>query len=1306
MSDTSTAQAAGKPLNLADAFSMGVDGAGPKPPATTAGETAPVMPRANVPTPQPPEPGAPQQEQGFFSKAWDVTKGLATGLIRSPGQAVGGVMDAAQDLATVPLTAGRAKTLALPYQPGGMGDYMITQNMSHRASMADILSARKYLGDFGNNSVNQATANIASLVIGGEALAGTKAFQMLPKMVRGATAFGAATGLLQGADHADERLVNSLQALGVHSEFTDWLASNPKDESALEARFKNAVDGTIGGAVGDMVFKGARYAYKLAKGAPDAAAALKEATKAADAVVPDAAKPSEMQTQAVSGRASFTSNPASIAMEHTAEMSSIDADATKAFAAKHGRPDPAMADTAAEAQRLSAAGTPANPREVVFQVKAAGTSSDGWRTVGKMDKEDLQRFYDEAGKYTGLAHTALDVTEANAPEVFQGIGQIKLSTFNSPDDVAPFMRAILDSSPKMDRPMSDVDLNKQVAVAAAHMGLDKNATGAFLQNFANEASRLPQAVGIARANWQGMVEAVNHNAGRGVSSLNEDELRYALDTVFTARSWGAHILDIKAGLGRGLRAWQLPAINPDSYFQQFGSEEAFKGGSGILPEGQDAAGMLPPLPRNLKELDNFYKLWNAAGDDMASRAALLQGKNIIPAPGWYVRNSLANFYVGSLLAGKAIVKGFTMPAFLGAMQTVERVSGAALMAINPMVDATSRQDAGAIAKATAQSYFQTIGDFASAFRYSIQSTRNGGQTVIGGGYSAKDAAARTGPITQEMLDASQKPGDLRYQLGNAINVWPRAVFSIIGGHDELTKRLSYLGRIRMQSMVYGLRNGMKGQDLDDFVRGSLQDAVDPSTQAATYPDVLNEAARTSNMNRAQGPAVTALNFLNQSRRAVPELRYILPVLDVPASGLGEALRRLPGVSYAFQETRDDLLGNSGSIRQAEAYGRWITGATLLGTGFGMARSGLITGAGPERPSDKQAWMNMGFQPYSIKNPITGNWVSYKDWEPLGTILGIMGTAFDHSVHHAEDDQTHSAILASIAALAEYSKEKAAMQGVSNLLNFGDPDTSSSYFERLAGATASGFVPAFVRYMRNATDENLRSTKEGWWTQVLNSIPGASQSLPPLRNFLGEPVHTPNDATNLYGLLPMTFASAHHTGQDPVTDELHKIYELTGYVPPMAHPQELSRGTYDPQQIHLEDGQQMFDRFVANRMLPNPYLDGKDTHGALQTLFASDEYKSAVYGSPARAVDAVGDPSKLRMVANVFGIANKYSRAKLASESDIARKYIAVGEAKSDSPDLLRTYSADDLVKTPTLFHALGIPIDAYEDKAKAGGDEQ
>lgn len=1260
--------------------------------APAEGAVAPSQEPTPEATPSPIQPGAKQAPEGLWTRIVNTVTGtdpvkaaaaVGAGVARGAGQALGGALDAEEDLIK-PLTGAVSSVMGDNPKLGDMAahaittlsgapfaPYLLTQTLGHSGTFADQLSMRETLGKVGYSEVNQAVANMAAVTLG--AFTGSSELLLaksLPSIARGALSFGASEGIIGSSDPTTARFTSAIGALGVHTEFTDWLGSDDANTGRLETRFKNALDGVVSGAAFDVAFKSAKYVWSALRGLPKPAieAAQQEALAAVHEAAPEA-KSNDIVTAKVSGRAS-----------------------------PNGEPHP---DTG---EPTGATGAPADANKVSFTARPTGSPPGEARVVGTMDKGDLERFYKSADYYSGHPDE-IDVTETSAPDLHVGIGQIKPSLIQSPDDVAPFLRALLDDAKPIARPMFDKELNLQVAHGAAALGLDQTTFQAFAQNFAKEAGQLPQAVGIVRAQWTALARKISQNASRGVDGLEGPELEEHLNDVLSARSWGAHILDIKAGIGRGLRAWQLPAVNAENYRKElFGTAK----GLADLPGGIADNGGMPPLPRNLSELKDFYDLWDAAGTDAGAQADLLQGVNILPTPGYYLRSSIPNFFTGSILAGKAIVKGFLMPGFLGMVQTMERTTAAGMMGMNPMLSAADRETFRAIAGSTPQAYFQTIGDMMSAVRFMGQSIAKGGRTIIGGGYSAFDANQRVGPITDAMLRAANSAPDWRYSLGNLINVWPRAVFSLVGGHDELTKRLSYYGEVRLAALVEGSQNNLSGQALQDFTKQRLADSVDAAGQA-TNEGFLNKAARTTMIHQPEGPMAGVINAVNRARNVVPELRLIMPVFTVPTNAIGEAIRRIPILSYAFKNTREELLGNRGKIAQAEAYGRWLTGGATLGVGFSLARNSQLTGHGPERAADREVWLRT-HQPYSIKVPGIG-WVSYKEWEPLGAILGIIGTTYDKTVFHAEDS-VKDYVIGAVAGLAEYMKERSALQGLSDVLDFGgnpltDPRTQ---FERLIGGIASGFVPAFVRYTRNIMDPIQRQQPEGppgsslpetlgisAWNHILNSIPGASQTLDPVRNSLGEPIHIPQD-TIAENVLPITIAPVSADTADDVIKELDHVYQVSGYAGGITHPSELGHGYFDPRTVTLEDGRSVYDHFIRNRMLANEDSEGLNVRDQLGQLFQSPDYKAAAYGSPDHAEDFLGNESKLNMIAKVFQQANTFAKQRMAQESPIARQLMAITDAKRASPDLLRQYDVKTLSDGPGIFKALGIDLSEYEDK--------
>ena len=78
--------------------------------------------------------------------------------------------------------------------------------------------------------------------------------------------------------------------------------------------------------------------------------------------------------------------------------------------------------------------------------------------------------------------------------------------------------------------------------------------------------------------------------------------------------------------------------------------------------------------------------------------------------------------------------------------------------------------------------------------------------------------------------------------------------------------------------------------------------------------------------------------------------------------------------------------------KSEYLGRQLMGFSVA-YGAGMwALEGNLTGNGPQDAGEKARMMQMGWKPLSVKNPITGEWRSYKGFAPFDKVLGMVGDA--------------------------------------------------------------------------------------------------------------------------------------------------------------------------------------------------------------------------------------------------------------------------------------------------------------------------
>ena len=137
--------------------------------------------------------------------------------------------------------------------------------------------------------------------------------------------------------------------------------------------------------------------------------------------------------------------------------------------------------------------------------------------------------------------------------------------------------------------------------------------------------------------------------------------------------------------------------------------------------------------------------------------------------------------------------------------------------------------------------------------------------------------------------------------------------------------------------------------------------------------------------------------------------------------------------------------------KSEYLGRQIMGSTVV-MGVGLwALEGNVTGNGPQDDAERRRMMAMGWQPLSIKNPITGEWRSYRGFEPFDTLMGLTADVI-YQANRADQSITEDFL------------RKISFSISMNMTN----DTFLGGFEPLVGLI-SGDPSAWTRFWAQQTD---------------------------------------------------------------------------------------------------------------------------------------------------------------------------------------------------------------------------------------------
>ena len=330
---------------------------------------------------------------------------------------------------------------------------------------------------------------------------------------------------------------------------------------------------------------------------------------------------------------------------------------------------------------------------------------------------------------------------------------------------------------------------------------------------------------------------------------------------------------------------------------------------------------------------------------------------------------------------------------------------------------------------------------------------------------------------------------LSYWANSKINRWGiTSLYSI----DGFLKSLMASGNARAQAYdaLFEATNGsFKRAQFEDLQRHLYDNAFHPDgtlRSAAAEFDTREIALNLDNkfvekfeLMANHVPPMKALFMFPRTGANAFELGWSFNPLSNLGSGITRAQRTLRATTP--EEIAEVMMehGRPNTVSAFKALQSEYVGRQLMGTGAvigaGMwALEGNLTGNGPQDKAERARLRAMGWQPKSIKNPITGEWHSYEGLEPIEGLLGLVGDM----VYQAERfDQSISEDW--------FNKVVAAIT-----LNIGN-DTLAGGLEPLV-SLYSGDEGAWNRFLANQANmmlpqAGLRTILNNVWTPQLKDV---------------------------------------------------------------------------------------------------------------------------------------------------------------------------------------------------------------------------
>jgi hypothetical protein len=424
----------------------------------------------------------------------------------------------------------------------------------------------------------------------------------------------------------------------------------------------------------------------------------------------------------------------------------------------------------------------------------------------------------------------------------------------------------------------------------------------------------------------------------------------------------------------------------------------------------------------------------------------------------------------------------------------------------------------------------------------------------------------------------------------------------LGAADEFVKTIRYRNVVAAKASVEADQRGLTGQAAKDFITDRVNSSFDDLGRGIDA-DAVREAQTSVFQNDYIGPGEgwfgpIASGYANLVA-TTPVLRVITPFIKTPTNLFRYGVKLTPGLNLLQKEYATALMGAAGPEAQGRAMGQMMLGTMMASSAAMMWASGRLTGSGPQDYDQKNQWLAQGNRPYSIvwtNEKGEKQYFELSRFDPLGMPLSLVADGMNMIAGGTlREDEQENVLQAISLAFVHLSKDKTYIKNLSDFMGaITDDKKMDSWVRRMA----PGFVP-MSSLMSSVNPDPVLHELRHWYDGILAKTPGWSASLPPKRDFLGDPI-----------LAPQGFVST--LKNSPLTDALNEVYAVTGrYIEPPA-PRSGATGGVDLRDFTLKNGRSAYDRYQELAGHPPGMPSMKER---LTALVQSEAYKQLPHGGP-------------------------------------------------------------------------------------------
>jgi len=278
-------------------------------------------------------------------------------------------------------------------------------------------------------------------------------------------------------------------------------------------------------------------------------------------------------------------------------------------------------------------------------------------------------------------------------------------------------------------------------------------------------------------------------------------------------------------------------------------------------------------------------------------------------------------------------------------------------------------------------------------------------------------------------------------------------------------------------------------------------------------------------------------WLLDGRQKIPELRFILPFIKIPARIFSYTMERTP-LAPLMSSFRENIA--QGGPSRDLALAQTGLGTAIMLSAADLTMQGRIKGQGPAEKGLQQAQEREGEKNWSVK--VGNRWYDLNGVHPIGKLITLAASATEaitNGQHELKDDaDTEKIAVATTLAIAANLSNSSYTQGLANFFAVLHDSRTGGTGESALFSTAGSAIPSVVGTADRAADPYQRAVYS-MLDEFKSRIPGLSSTLPPRRDLWGDPVPSRNEGTG--GVMESLFSPAKSmkAKESPIDNEILK-----------------------------------------------------------------------------------------------------------------------------------------------------------------------